>query len=112
MMNTYQDLEQRLEAEENPLYNTSNLEELFCHDSAVSEAILESGNFDLSKSQLRTLLIEDKIVGFERLIAQYRNLFYLIAYNVLFSYDLAQDAVSEAYIRIYRWLKRPMHQTY
>src|SRR5437588_5366661 len=86
---------------ENTLNDSFNFEELSSFVKGVSEATQDSDSLVSTHGGLRALLATDKIAGFERLISQYGKLFHQIAYNVLYSYDLAQDAVSEAYTKIY-----------
>lgn len=91
---------------ENKLNDNFNFEELSSSDSIVSKGVLDSDSLVSSCDELRTLLIKDKVAGIEMLITLYERLFHQIAYGILCSYHLAQDAVSESYIKIYRWLER------
>ncbi|MCL1981584.1 MAG: RNA polymerase sigma factor, partial [Clostridiales bacterium] len=50
---------------------------------------------------LLTFASESERLKFERLFDKYKKLLLYTAYNILHDYSLAEDAVSEAYIRIY-----------
>jgi RNA polymerase sigma factor (sigma-70 family) len=91
--------------QEDKLDSSCTFEEIFPPEGG-DESIQDPSSFPSSCEGLRALLARDKLAGFERLIAQYGRLFHQIAYSVLYNYDLAQDAVSEAYIKMYDyWLK-------
>jgi RNA polymerase sigma-70 factor (ECF subfamily) len=55
---------------------------------------------------LLTFASEDDRLKFERLFEKYKKLLLHKAYGILNDYALAEDAVSEAYIRIYRNLSK------
>lgn len=65
----------------------------------------ELGLTTLSRHELKVLLMKDKLAGFHQLLVQYDKLFHKVAYDVLHNYDIAQDAVSIAWEKIYRWLE-------
>jgi RNA polymerase sigma-70 factor (ECF subfamily) len=53
-----------------------------------------------------TFATEDDKLKFERLFEKYRRLLLYKAYGILGDYSLAEDAVSEAFIRIYKNLNK------
>ena len=56
--------------------------------------------------RLKRLLCQDQTGAFAELMERYGCYFAKIAYYTIYNYDLAEDAVSIAWGRFYRWLKR------
>lgn len=94
--------------------------ELFSQDAAVGadlncvnsneikeqrERVPESDGSASLPQVLRLLLVKNKIAGFEQIVVRYGKVFHQIAWGVLYNYELAQDVVSEAYMKIYGWLE-------
>ncbi len=59
-----------------------------------------------SSKRLKVVLLADKVAGFEQLVVRYGDLFHQVAWNVLYNYHVAQDAVSESYVKIHVWLEK------